>query len=74
MREDSLYLFDWTILGQPIRVSQMLSLVLVIAAVAVMFYHIQIKKATAETLWVNRVAAEPMESLAEEEEKPFVEE
>lgn len=56
LREDSLYLFDWTILGQPIRVSQALSLVLVLAAVAVMFYHIQIKKVTSETLWVNQVA------------------
>lgn len=54
LREDSLYLFDWKILGQPIRVSQALSLVLVIGAVAVMFYQIQIKKATAETLWVNQ--------------------
>ena len=32
LRTDSLYLFNWTIGGQPIRVSQALSLVMVIAA------------------------------------------
>ena len=30
LRTDSLYLFDWTFMGQPIRVSQALSLVLVV--------------------------------------------
>ena len=43
LREDSLYLFDWTIMGQPIRVSQALSLVLVIGAVSVMIYQICFK-------------------------------
>ena len=56
LREDSLYLFDWTLFGNPLRVSQALSLVLVIGAVAVMFYQIGIKKRTPETLWVNRKA------------------
>lgn len=65
LREDSLYLFDWTLFGQPIRVSQALSLVLVIAAVVVMFYHIQIKKATAETLWVNQAVGAEAEQAAE---------
>ena len=37
LRTDSLYLSDWTIAGQPIRVSQVLSLVLMIAALAVLF-------------------------------------
>lgn len=55
LREDSLYLFDWTILGNPIRVSQALSLVLVIGAVIVMLYQIHVKKALSENLWVNRV-------------------
>ena len=36
LRTDSLYLFDWTIAGEPIRVSQALSVVLFIAAVAVL--------------------------------------
>lgn len=56
LREDSLYLFDWTLMGNPIRVSQALSAVLVIGAVLVMFYQIKIKKAKPENLWVNRVA------------------
>ena len=56
LREDSLYLFDWTLMGNPIRVSQALSAVLVIGAVLVMFYQIKIKKATPETLWVNCAA------------------
>ena len=57
LREDSLYLFDWTLMGTPIRVSQALSAVLVIGAVLVMFYQIGIKKAKPENLWVNRAAA-----------------
>ena len=57
LREDSLYLFDWTLMGNPIRVSQALSAVLVIGAVLVMFYQIRIKKAKPENLWVNRAAA-----------------
>ena len=56
LREDSLYLFDWTLMGNPIRVSQALSAVLVIGAVLVMFYQIKIKKAKPGNLWVNRVA------------------
>lgn len=60
LRADSLYLFDWTILGQPVRVSQALSLLLVAMAVVLMFYHIKIKKSSAENLWVNRVAREKL--------------
>jgi len=36
LRTDSLYLFDWTIGGEPIRVSQALSVVIFIVAVAVL--------------------------------------
>ena len=57
LRTDSLYLFDWTILGQPIRVSQALSLVLAAVAAVMLFYNIKIKKHTPEELWVNQVAA-----------------
>ena len=32
LRTDSLYLFDWTFMGQPIRVSQVLSMVMVVVA------------------------------------------
>ena len=57
LRTDSLYLFDWTILGQPIRVSQALSVVLVIVSAAMLFYNIKIKKHAQSELWVNQVAA-----------------
>lgn len=63
LREDSLYLFDWTVFGQPIRVSQALSLALALGAAAVLFYQLRVKKAAAETLWVNRTVdtLEPVE-------------
>jgi phosphatidylglycerol:prolipoprotein diacylglycerol transferase len=57
LRTDSLYLFDWTILGQPIRVSQALSAVMAIVAAFMLFYNIKIKKKTADGLWVNQLAA-----------------
>jgi phosphatidylglycerol:prolipoprotein diacylglycerol transferase len=58
LRTDSLYLFDWTIFGQPIRVSQLLSVVLAAAAAFMLFYNIQIKKRTPEGLLVNQLAAQ----------------
>ena len=57
LRTDSLYLFDWTIMGQPIRVSQALSMVMVVVAIVLMVYFIKIKKCTAESLYVNQLAA-----------------
>ena len=57
LRTDSLYLFDWTFMGQPIRVSQALSMVLVVVAAVMLFYNIKIKKRTADGLLVNQVAA-----------------
>lgn len=56
LRTDSLYLFDWTFLGQPIRVSQALSVLLAVAAAALLFYKIKIKKHDAADLLVNQVA------------------
>ena len=38
LRTDSLYLFNWTFLGQPIRVSQALSLLLAVTAAVMLFY------------------------------------
>ena len=55
LRTDSLYLFDWTWFGQPIRVSQLLSLVLFIAAVAVLIV-MRRKHPSPENLFVNRQA------------------
>ena len=57
LRTDSLYLFNWTIAGQPVRVSQVLSLVLMIAALAVLFYNIKLHPHRPEDLYVNQVAA-----------------
>lgn len=56
LRTDSLYLFDWTFFGQPIRVSQALSIVLVIGAAAVLFYNIKIRKRDGSDLLVWQVA------------------
>ena len=58
LRTDSLYLFNWTIAGQPIRVSQVLSLVLMIAALAVLFYNIRLHPHRPEELYVNIAAAQ----------------
>lgn len=58
LRADSLYLFDWKLLGQPIRVSQALSVVLVVVSACALFYNIRIRKRTAEGLLVNRLAAQ----------------
>ena len=68
LRTDSLYLFDLTLLGQPVRVSQALSLVMIVVSTAMLVYQIGIKKRTADGLWVNRLsaAAESAESAAEE--------
>ena len=67
LRTDSLYLFDWTFLGEPIRVSQALSAVMALVAAGILFYQIAIKKCTADGLWVNRLAA--MEAAAESTEE-----
>ena len=66
LRTDSLYLFDWTFMGQPIRVSQALSLVMVVVAAFMLFYNIKIKKRTADGLLVNQLAAAGEARLAAE--------
>ena len=65
LRTDSLYLFDWTFMGQPIRVSQALSMVMVVVAAVMLFYNIKIKKRTADGLLVNQVAAAAVAETAE---------
>lgn len=57
LRTDSLYLFDWTLMGQPIRVSQALSVVMVVVAAAMLFYNLRIKKHGPGDLLVNQVRA-----------------
>lgn len=57
LRTDSLYLFNWTIGGQPIRVSQALSLVMVFVSLFMLYYHIKLHPHKPEELYVNIVAA-----------------
>ena len=76
LRADSLYLFDLTFMGRPIRVSQALSIVMVIVAAFMLFYNIKIKKRTADSLLVNQVTtANPaIEATANtESKKPSIE-
>lgn len=68
LRTDSLYLFGWTFMGRPVRVSQALSLVLAAVAACMLFYHIRIRRCSAEDLMVNRLARERL--AAEEKETP----
>ena len=58
LRTDSLYLFDWTFMGAPIRVSQALSMVLIFVGAAILVLNIVIRKRTADGLFVNKLAAE----------------
>ena len=64
LRTDSLYLFDWTIGGQPIRVSQALSLAMVLVSSFMLLYHIKLHPHRPEELYVNQ--AQPTEEKAEE--------
>ncbi len=62
LRTDSLYLFGWTLFGQPIRVSQVLSAVMAFVAALALFYEIKIRKRSPEDLLVNRLAAAAQEA------------
>ena len=64
LRTDSLYLFDWTIGGQPIRVSQALSLVMVLVSAFMLLYHIKLHPHTPEELYVNQ--SQPTEEKTDE--------
>jgi phosphatidylglycerol:prolipoprotein diacylglycerol transferase len=67
LRTDSLYLFDWTFMGSPIRVSHALSMVMVVVSAVMLFYNIKIKKRSAEDLLVNVVARAAAEAALEAE-------
>ena len=58
LRTDSLYLFNWSIGGQPVRVSQALSLVMVLVSAFMLFYNLKLHPHTREELYVNIRAAE----------------
>ena len=64
LRTDSLYLFDWTIGGQPIRVSQALSLVMVLVSAFMLLYHLKLHPHKPEELYVNQ--AQPTEEKTDE--------
>lgn len=60
LRTDSLYLFHWTIGGQPVRVSQALSLVMVLVSAFMLFYNLKLHPHAREELYVNiRAAGKP---------------
>ena len=76
LRTDSLYLFGWTFMGEPIRVSQALSLIMVVVSAVALSYEIFIKKRTGDDLRVNQLAAaaKAAEEPEHEEKEPSVEE
>lgn len=57
MRTDTLKLFGWELFGQPIRVSQLLSVVLALAGLAVLIVNKRKHPHGQENLFVNRQAA-----------------
>lgn len=67
LRTDSLYLFHWTLFGQRIRVSQALSLVMVLVCAGILVYQFKVKKADGSNLFVRRVqqTTEAEEAAAE---------
>lgn len=67
MRTDSLYLFNWTIGGEPIRVSQALSLVMVLVSAFMLFYNIKLHPHKQEELYVHIVAARAADACKAEE-------
>ena len=73
LRTDSLYLFDWTLFGEPIRVSQALSGVMILISAAVLIWNLAVRHPAAENLYVNRNEQLPAETAAAAEE-PVAEE
>ncbi len=54
LRSDSLYLFNWQIGGHPVRVSQALSLVMILVSAFMLIYHLKIRPHKQEELYVNQ--------------------
>ena len=67
LRTDSLYLFDWQLFGQPIRVSQALSAVMVLVSLFLLVWNLVLHPHKPEELYVNQVAAR--EQAEQQEEK-----
>lgn len=66
LRTDSLYLFNWQLFGQPIRVSQALSAVMVLVSIFMLIWNLKVRPHRPQELYVNQVAAR---EKAEQEEK-----
>jgi phosphatidylglycerol:prolipoprotein diacylglycerol transferase len=62
MRTDSLYLFDWTFLGEPVRVSQALSILLAVLSAFMLFYNIKIRRRSPEDLLVRQLERQTAET------------
>lgn len=58
LRTDSLYLFDWTLFGAPIRVSQLLSVILCVSAVILLVYRLKCRRCDRADLYVNQIERE----------------
>ena len=72
LRTDSLYLFGWELFGVPVRVSQLLSLVLAGTALAVMIVQKRRHPHGKDALFVTKqmaLAAVPEEAESPEEER-----
>ena len=69
LRTDSLYLFDWTFMGSPIRVSQALSIVLVVVSACMMVVNLCFRRHDPADLLVNQVAAREAAALEEAPEE-----
>ena len=67
LRTDSLYLFDWKLFDQPIRVSQALSLVMIVVSLALLIYNVN--KKPRKPLYVDVVAAAAEAELAAQMEQ-----
>lgn len=72
LRTDSLYLFDWQLFGQPIRVSQALSLVMVVVSLVLLV--INVNRKDRKPLFVQQVAAAGLAAEEAAEEAPSAEE
>ncbi len=72
LRTDSLYLFDWQLFGQPIRVSQALSLVMVVVSLVLLV--INVNRKDRKPLFVQQVAAAGLAAEEAAEEVPSAEE
>ena len=70
LRTDSLYLFNWTLFGERIRVSQALSFVMIFVGGFMLLYNIRLHPHSPDELYVNQLAAkkETDEASVEPEE------